>query len=503
MLAVELQGLEYLAAGVLVGGDGHDEGVKQEVAVIEAGFLGVIDDIGNRFQALGGRLGYAVFGDRQAEDGGTVLLGERQEVADAVVFCGDGVDEGAARIGAQAGFECGRIARVDGERGVGELGNLGHGLAHGLDGVDAGHAHVDVEQLSAGLDLIDGLFLDGEQGAFAYFGGELLAARRVDALAYEDGRQVLVDADGLAAAGEPEALWQRTALGLRLTFECLAQCADVLRRRATAAAEVRGAGGEELRAPAAEVLWAHREVRLAVDELRHAGIRLDADGAVAVFGERLDDGHELLWSERAVDADDIGAHVGEDDGGRLRIGARDCAAVVAVGQLADDRDPGCDILGGEQRGAHLLDVDARLDDEVVDAGFCEGGSLLEEAGVGVFEIEVAERADEAPRRPHGAGDLGARAGRFLGNPDGRHIELCHAVFEAVVVELEAARAEGVRLDDGRAGLDVRLVDVPDDFWVVDVHEFGAAARFQAAGLQHRAHGTVKDMDHSQFLQSCS
>ena len=187
--------------------------------------------------------------------------------------------------------------------------------------------------------------------------------------------------------------------------------------------------------------------------------------------------------------------MGEDDGGRLRIGARDCAAVVAVGQLADDRDPGCDILGGEQRGAHLLDVDARLDDEVV-----EGGSLLEEAGVGVFEIEVAERADEAPRRPHGAGDLGARAGRFLGNPDGRHIELFYAVFEAVVVELEAARAEGVRLDDGRAGLDVRLVDVPDDFWVVDVHEFGAAARFQAAGLQHRAHGTVKDMDHSQFLQ---
>ena len=26
------------------------------------------------------------------------------------------------------------------------------------------------------------------------------------------------------------------------------------------------------------------------------------------------------------------------------------------------------------------------------------------------------------------------------------------------------------------------MDVPDDFWVVDVHEFGAAARFQAAGL---------------------
>ena len=45
-----------------------------------------------------------------------------------------------------------------------------------------------------------------------------------------------------------------------------------------------------------------------------------------------------------------------------------------------------------------------------------------------------------------------------------------------MVELEAAGAEGVRLDDGRTGLDVGLVDVPDDFRVVDVHEFGTAAR---------------------------
>ena len=169
--------------------------------------------------------------------------------------------------------------------------------------------------------------------------------------------------------------------------------------------------------------------------------------------------------------------------------------------LADDRDLWRDFLGGEQGGAHLLDVDARLDDEVVDAGLSESGGLFQEAGIGVLKAEVAERADEAPRRPHGAGDLGARAGRFLGNPDGRHIELCHALFEAVVVELEAARAEGICLDDGRAGLDVCFVDVPDDFWMVNVHEFGAAARFQAAGLHPRAKGPLDEMEHSQSLAS--
>ena len=155
--------------------------------------------------------------------------------------------------------------------------------------------------------------------------------------------------------------------------------------------------------------------------------------------------------------------------------AADCGSVPVTVRLADDRDPGCDILGGEQRGAHLLDVDASLDDEVVDAGLSESGGLFQEAGIGVLKAEVAERADEASRRAHGACDFGACAGRFLGNLDGRHIELCHALFEAVVVELEAARAEGICLDDGRAGRDVFLVDGAHDLRRIDVHELGAGA----------------------------
>ena len=57
------------------------------------------------------------------------------------------------------------------------------------------------------------------------------------------------------------------------------------------------------------------------------------------------------------------------------------------------------------------DVDAGLDDEVVDAGLGERAGLLLEARIGFFEVEVTERADEAARRTHGAGDLGARAGQ--------------------------------------------------------------------------------------------
>ena len=118
-----------------------------------------------------------------------------------------------------------------------------------------------------------------------------------------------------------------------------------------------------------------------------------------------------------------------------------------------------------------------------------------EAGIGFFKIEIAERADETARRAHGAGNLCFFACRFPGNPHGSGIELCHAVLEAVMVEFEAARAEGIRLDDGRTGFDICAVDTKDDFRMLDVHELGAAAWCEPAGLQHGAHSTVKDMDH--------
>ena len=474
VLAVERERRKHLAAGVLVRGDGHDEGVEEEVALREAVALRRADDVLYGGEAIRGSLWHAVLGDGQAEDGGAVFLRERQELADARVLRAHGVDEGAARIDAQAGLEGARVARVDDERRVGDLGDLAHGALHGGRLVDAADAHVDVEEARACLDLVHGLFLDGEQGAFLDFRRELLAARGVDALADEDGRQIPVDGDGAAAARELEQAAALRAHGLREAAYAFGEGFDVRGCRAAAAAEVGRARREELRPPGAEFLRPHGEAGLAVLEERHAGVRLDADGGAAARGECLDDGDELLRAERAVDADDVRAEAVEDDGGGLRIRARDGASVLAVGELADDGEIH-DLLRGEQRGAHLLDVDAGLDDEVVRARVGKGFCLLAEAFVGLLEAEVTERLDEAARRAHRARDLGARAGRLLRDAHSGGIDFLHAVCEAVVVELQPARAEGVRLDDGRAGRDVFLVDGAHDLRRIDVHELGAGA----------------------------
>ena len=215
---------------------------------------------------------------------------------------------------------------------------------------------------------------------------------------------------------------------------------------------------------------------------------------MAAARELPDHGHELLRSEGAVHADDVRAHGVEDDCGGLRARARDCAAVLAVGELADDGDVR-DVFGREQGRAHLLDVDAGLDDEVVRASVCEGFGLLLIVCVCLLEIEVAEWLDEAARGPHRPRDPGAACGGLFSEVDGGGIELGHTVRETVVLQFQAAGTEGVCLDDGRAGLDIGAMDVFHDFGLLDIHELRAAAGLEAAGLQHGAHGTVKNMNH--------
>ena len=215
---------------------------------------------------------------------------------------------------------------------------------------------------------------------------------------------------------------------------------------------------------------------------------------MAVLRERPDDGDELLGTQRAVHADDVGSHGVEDDRRRLRIRARDRAAIFAVGELADHGDVR-DLLCREQGSAHLLDVDAGLDDEIVRTRIGEGFGLLPERGVRLLEVEIAKRCDETARRPHGACDLRAAGSGFLRELHGGRVELHDAVLQAVVVEFQAAGTKGVRLDDRGTGIDVGTVDVLDDLGVLDVHAFGAGAGGEAAGLQHSAHGTVENMDH--------
>ena len=94
-----------------------------------------------------------------------------------------------------------------------------------------------------------------------------------------------------------KALVGRLPLGWREVLDSGGERFDMCGGCAAAAAEICGAGGDELRSPGSELVGLHGEDRLAVFQARHSGVWEDADGHRAVVGKRLDDGDEFLRAE--------------------------------------------------------------------------------------------------------------------------------------------------------------------------------------------------------------
>ena len=394
-------------------------------------------------------LGQASVGERQAEDGGAVFLGQGQEFLQPFLFRRNGVDEGAARVGPQACFEGYRVAGVNGQGGIGELGDFRHGFLHGGCLVDAAYPHVHIKHLGAGFHLPQGFFLHGEEGAFLDFCCQLLPSRGVDALAYEHRGAAIVKAHGLGAAGEPEHSGAVFPHRFCLVLYRFGQGPDVLRGSAAAAPQIGGACCQELRPPGAKVLRPHGELGFPVFQIGHARIGLDADGHPAVGSESLHDGQELLGAQGAVHADDISPQGFQQDSRALGVGARHGAPILAVGELADFREPRCPFVGGQKGGPHFLQVDASLDDEGICATFGKSLGLGQIVLIGFLEVKVAQRRDKPPDRPHGADYLGLHASfgnGLLGYLHRRYVQLPHAVSESVVSQLQRAGPKGVGLD---------------------------------------------------------
>ena len=233
----------------MIGRYGHDEGVKQEVPILETILFCLFDDTVDDIDAIFRCLRHAVLCDRQAENGRAVLLRQRKELFDALFFGADGIDESASRICSESGFQCFGITGINRKRCIGDLGHLANGIVHCLDLIDAADAHVDIEKARSRTHLIDGLALDGEERTILDFFGEFLASRRIDALADQRGREIFVDDDGLAAARETQAIVRALALGERQVLDSSGERFDMRGRRAAAAAEVRCTGGDELCTP--------------------------------------------------------------------------------------------------------------------------------------------------------------------------------------------------------------------------------------------------------------
>ena len=211
---------------VVAGGQRERQDVEDQRLALEAVLLAQLGDaLGDLDLAVGG-LGHADLVDRQRDERGAVLDGERDDDV-GLVLAGlevDRVDDRAARDLLERELDDVGLGRVDLDRGrLGEADALGD-LAHLLVLVLAlGERDAEVEHVGAALDLVLG---DLQQAVVVVGEQQLLGlarALRVDALADHRRARLLHERRGgdhrrdvdLAALGARLDLAVRAALGDR------------------------------------------------------------------------------------------------------------------------------------------------------------------------------------------------------------------------------------------------------------------------------------------------
>jgi hypothetical protein len=446
----------------------------------------------------------------------------------------DGVHDALALYAAETGLDDFPFRGVHHDRHARDVGLAGDEVAelrHGGGAVEHALVHVDIDDLRAGLDLLAG---DGERRVVVAGEDELRETRGagdVRALADVDERNFRARRERLEPAEAQRLLALRNDARLE-GADGFRNLADVVGRGAAAAAddvqppllgpilELRGegfwrlgkAGGRERVGQAGVWIGADEEGRDARDFLDVGPHFLRAERAIQADGEqrKVRDGIQErldgLAGERAA------AEVGNGPGNHYRnfgFWILDFGLVLEI--LADRVERGLGVEGVEDR-FDKEDVDPALH-EMLDLLAVGGGDLLEGDVARAGVVDVAGKRERAVERADGSGHenaaVGAGVGGLAGDLRGGEVQLRHEFLHAVVGHGDGRGAEGVRLDDVRAGGDVLAVDLPDDFRlrdakqvVVALHVAGPVCKLLAAivgllqfiALHHRAHRSVENED---------
>ena len=432
--------------------------------------------------------------------------GEPRARAVAVLVV-DRVDHRAAAEQLQAGLDHLRLGGVEHQRQRGRGGQPADDLAHVAGAVPADVVDVHVQQVRA----VPGL-RPGNLDAVVVAPGDHRVAEcpgpvRVGPLADRQERGVLPERHVLVERGDA-GLGPRPARGQRPVPQPGDDGGQVLGRGPAAAARQREPelGGEHLMG-VGELVGGHRVVRAIGGELGQPGIRHAGQRHARVRGQVAQVLAHLAGTRRAVEPDHVDAERLERGERRADLGAEQHRAGRLDSDLGDQQDIGAGgrdrPAGADDRRFGLQQVLAGLDDQRVGAAAQQAGGV---ALVGVAELrerDVAERRQlragphraEHPARPAGAGGL---VGRLPGQPRAALGEFLDPAGDPVLAEIAEVRAERVSADAVDPGVQVAVMDSPDDVRAGDVQDLVAAfvpgkvVDRDRAALQHGSHRAVGD-----------
>ncbi len=182
----ELNGLKGFQTGLIVGADGHGQGVDDDVFPRDADLFRAFHNPPGDGEPLFCGLGDAAVVHGEPDDRGPVLLDQGKDLFQFMRFTVDRIDQGLSLAHREA---CGQglgEGRVDAEGGIRDLLDRQDRLPKHIRFVNAGHAHIDIQDIRTLTGLAQGL--GSHQAEVPLLQGlcQSFPAGRVDPLADDD-----------------------------------------------------------------------------------------------------------------------------------------------------------------------------------------------------------------------------------------------------------------------------------------------------------------------------
>ena len=228
------------------------------------------------------------------------------------------------------------------------------------------------------------------------------------------------------------------------------------RRRPAATADRCHARFYNARHPCRELFRAERENRPSVLQHRHPGIGTQRHRQGCGRHHLLDNRQQLIRPERTIRADHICAERLQRNCCCCRIGSGYRPPRRFERHLTNDRHPSV-LLHRQERSPHFLNVDHRLNDEIVHAGFRQGCYLF---GIDIensIEGELAQWPDQFASWSEIAAHSRLIAASLPGDFDRCGIQGKYFFFQTIMRKFDAIGAKGAGSQHLRASLHVSAV----------------------------------------------
>ena len=269
--------------------------------------------------------------------------------------------------------------------------------------------------------------------------------------------------------------------------------ADVLRRRAAAAAEEPCAAPDAFLHALCELLRPDIEHGPAVCFAREPRVGLKEDGDACAPGKFFKKREHFTRAEAAVEAERIHAEPFKQRGHAWNVAAGEQLSAPVQRNGGEDGERAA-FLCGKYGRLELISVGHGLDQHKVCACGSTGFDGRAEHGIGLFKAEVAKRLEQLARWPdierHETLFAACLADGFLCVAHGGSSNLCGGIARARELMLRAA--EGVGGDDVASDRKVSRMHGGHRIRVRNVPHIRGFACRKAGVLEHRAHCAVKE-----------